>query len=112
MSHVSAAEVRRCVGLLEENCVERTPKMFFAHDSHDFASQPSPGQRLGGERQPGVPDTRVRLEDLVRGMLLEVACEAVEVVQLDVAALLTQLQAVQLRVLGRTHRNSFRIAVT
>ena len=45
-------------------------------------------------------------------MLLEVACEAVEVVQLDVAALLTQLQAVQLRVLGRMHRNSFRVAVT
>ena len=34
-------------------------------------------------------------------MLLEVTREAVEVVQLDVAALLTQLQAVQLRVLGR-----------
>ena len=84
--------------------------MFFAHDSH--APQPSPSQRLGGERQPRVPDARVRLEDLVGGMLLEVSREAVEVVQLDVAALLTQLQAVQLRVLGRMHRNSFRIAVT
>lgn len=108
MSRVSAAKVPPLCGPVREakRVLNGTPNV------HNFAPQPSPGQRLGGQRQSRVPDARVRLEDLVRGMLLEVAREAVEVVQLDVAALLAQLQAVQLRVLGRTHRKSLRITAT